>query len=98
MGREPVRLFWWHRFKVFTLPQHGEDERALIRLAGNNRGLVAVAAEHEIGAGAQIEAALDLGLVVAVAGETFLGEERPDTADEMGVGVGRERGQRGRQK
>jgi len=60
----------------------GEVERAGVGLAGDERGFEAVAAFERGGASAQVEAALDLGLVLAVTGEAFVLQERLDTTDE----------------
>jgi hypothetical protein len=97
-GREPVVLLRRHRLPVIVRPRDREVERALLRPAGDEGRLAAVTADECLGERAQIEAALDLGLILAVAGKALLLQHRQYATDEEAFGVGSRGDEREREK
>ena len=67
---------------------HGLEQGAVLRLACDHRRVAAFAAPHEAGSGAHVELALDLLLVVAMAGEALLLEKRKQILHKKSLDVG----------
>ena len=86
-NRQRVKLRGRLGLEVVALATDREKERALGNFPRPDRK-TAVAADQKRGAGAQIEAALNLGLVLAVARETLLLHERQHPLEEQRLRLG----------
>jgi len=78
-----------HRLPVVVVATGGEVERALLRPAGDEARLGAVTADQSLGARAEVETSLELGLVLPVAGEALLPQQGRHAPHEQRLGVGR---------